>query len=256
MCRMIAIVSRDKNFAPWLRGFEDLALAGRVKPGLPKGHLDGWGVVSFEEEKAAYYGRSSKGLADEIENFRKAATLAKSNGSNILIAHIRKASEGEVNLCNSHPFVKDEWAFCHNGTVHEHKEIPLSNLMPKGSTDSERFFYYILERVKGASKGGIIERLISAISYIKENFNRSSLTFLLSNGELLFAFRDFNEDYDVEPKEALKEYYTLKWLSMPDGLIFSSEEIPLGQPGWTDMENGQLAVVDKDGGRLFNEKLT
>lgn len=253
---MIGIVSQDKNFTPWLREFENLALLGRVKPGLPKGHLDGWGVVSFEKEKPAYYGRSAKGLVDEIENFRKAALLAESNGSNILIAHIRKASEGKVNLSNTHPFIKDEWAFCHNGTIHDSEDIPLSNLKPKGSTDSERFFYYLFERISGASKGSIIGRLIGAISYIKENFNRSSLTFLLSNGELLFAFRDFNENYDVEPKEVLEGYYTLKYLSMPGTVIFSSEEIPFGQLGWVDMENGQLAVVDKKGRTFFNEKLT
>lgn len=66
-----------------------------------------------------------------------------------VIAHIRKATQGEVRLENAHPFQRELWGrywiFAHNGNL-KHFAPPLSGrFLPVGTTDSERAFCYILD---------------------------------------------------------------------------------------------------------------
>lgn len=69
-----------------------------------------------------------------------------------VIAHIRKATQGEVNLENCHPFVRElwgrHWVFAHNGNLIDFNPQLGSHFNPVGSTDSERAFCYILQELR------------------------------------------------------------------------------------------------------------
>ena len=51
--------------------------------------------------------------------------------SKIIIGHVRKASCGDINHENTHPFVRGVWAFAHNGAVDEIKYFPEYELQIK-----------------------------------------------------------------------------------------------------------------------------
>jgi glutamine amidotransferase len=61
-----------------------------------------------------------------------------------VIAHIRKATQGEVMLENCHPFVREcwgrYWVFAHNGDLKEFAPELDGSFLPVGTTDSERAF--------------------------------------------------------------------------------------------------------------------
>jgi len=55
------------------------------------------------------------------------------------IAHLRAASHGDAELVNTHPFVKGDWAFCHNGIWSGYRlaKALIPSLEVDGETDTE-----------------------------------------------------------------------------------------------------------------------
>ena len=55
------------------------------------------------------------------------------------IAHLRAASHGDASMDNTHPFVKGDWAFCHNGIWSGYKlaQALIPELQVTGETDTE-----------------------------------------------------------------------------------------------------------------------
>src|SRR4029079_16359421 len=71
-----------------------------------------------------------------------------------VIAHIRRATRGIVALENTHPFMRELWGrywlFAHNGTLENFSPALGGYYRPVGTTDSERAFCYVLERLRNA----------------------------------------------------------------------------------------------------------
>ncbi|SBO43239.1 class II glutamine amidotransferase [Cyanobium sp. NIES-981] len=153
-------------------------------------HADGWGLASFtpddqgltllrEEAPAAF-----SALADQLAERSPRALVS--------IAHIRKATRGEVALENCHPFSRrwrgQTWVFAHNGDLRG--EIPLGHrYRPFGSTDSEAAFCWILEQLEQAGAdpldpGAIFDQLHGLAAHLAE---RGTFNALVSNGQWLFA---------------------------------------------------------------------
>jgi predicted glutamine amidotransferase len=149
----------------------------------------------------------------------------------VVVAHLRKASLGSVSKENTQPFIHDQWAFAHNGTIHDfQKPVPLRL---QGTTDSERYFKAIL----GAMERGLPFRdaLAEVTSWIRSTHSFTSLTLLMSDGYSLYGYREFAD---------LPEYYTLYYARRDDAVVFSQE--PLDEGPWRLMENRQLLTVGSD----------
>lgn len=110
-------------------------------------HANGWGVATYEDHLphierqawAAYHG----------EHFRRAAARIFSQQ---VLAHVRRATVGEVKMENTHPFTDGPWTFIHNGTVPNFDRVRphLLAVLPEarreaihGDTDSECVFQYL-----------------------------------------------------------------------------------------------------------------
>lgn len=194
MCELLGICSNyevSPNFS-----FKEIKIRG----GKSRFHDDGWGIGFYinntskilKEPEPAY----SSELAKEIEDGRKDLR------SKIFIAHIRRGTSGSNTLENTHPFMNKlfgkEWIFAHNGIVGEFTAQdgiftePLINFKPKGQTDSEYAFCYILDQLKekcgqNSTLEEIAKVIAEAANYVKKygNFN-----FILSDSEYIFAFGD------------------------------------------------------------------
>jgi len=140
MCRMIGLASTNKISPLWLEDFQKLAVEGNSLKTMPEGHGDGWGIAGYLGDWTVHFGRSSGDAADETEAYEKATAKAMASKSKIIVAHMRSASAGAVNIENSHPFIYKEWIFCHNGTVENAKKLELAKYKYEGDTDSERLF--------------------------------------------------------------------------------------------------------------------
>jgi glutamine amidotransferase len=238
---MFGAASNNKISPLWLEYFQRLACEGNSLHDMKEGHLDGWGIAGYLGKWTVHFGRSSGSAVTEAVAFEKAAGKAVTANSKIVIAHMRSASEGVVELENSHPFICGDWIFCHNGTIEGYKKLELAKYTYDGGTDSERFFKYLIDSLGNKPVKDYPELIRISVSRIKDVCKSTSLSFLLANDRYLIGYRDFSEDED---------YYTLYYsYSEKHSLSFCSEPIPGFD--WEPLSNGQLIIADKEGGVLY-----
>jgi glutamine amidotransferase len=111
-----------------------------TRGGLTDEHKDGWGIAFFEGRGARLFVDHCPAVSSPVAELIKRYPIKSEN----VIAHIRKATQGEVNLENCHPFVREcwgqYWVFAHNGDLKEFNPMLNGQFLPVGSTDSERAF--------------------------------------------------------------------------------------------------------------------
>ncbi|HEY9245205.1 MAG TPA: class II glutamine amidotransferase [Candidatus Methanoperedens sp.] len=143
----------------------------------------GWGFAFLDDGNwniiKEPYTLSSEDIKREKFQFR----------SKIIIGHVRLASCGKKDHQNTHPFETDKWVFAHNGTINKIMGLPqfkLVHLVPKGQTDSEYAFCYLLEKINENS-----DKVIDVLEEESKNIRRCGrFNFLLSDGEKIFAHGD------------------------------------------------------------------
>lgn len=228
---------------------------------LGKSNPHGWGIGYYDNGKAMLF-KQPISAADDQEFSNK----AKNVRSKILISHVRRSTQGVKKEENTHPFVYGDWIFAHNGNI-DIKEKIKTKLFDdfkndiKGDTDSEVFFYWLLQNINEAN---IIEGIKKSIEYIEENkgHNTSSLNFLLTNGKQLYAFRQafISEDYyslfylvrdpgknkfqDFISNDT-KQLIRSKMLKDEKAILICSEKLTTDEK-WRLIPNGTLFVVNED----------
>jgi predicted glutamine amidotransferase len=239
MCRMMAIIGDSSiKKSDLLLKFRCLSACGNVRSGAPFGHEDGWGILSYRDNSPKHLGRSTEPAWKNVEYGAACERIADMD--RVVLAHLRKASSGDVSLENTQPLVSGKWSFGHNGTVYS----PSFNT---GSVQSDsRVILDKLVRAIEESGPTPIERVITKkVAQIHEEIQRepdkkgrtySSLTFMLSDGESLYVLRDFTEEED---------YYTMYYFEPPGGAIFCQERI--WSAAWKPLGNRMLAIVNREG---------
>ncbi len=122
-------------------------------------HKDGWGIASYDGVPGALPQLArGTGAAHEDPEFERVSALVSSHA---VIAHVRLASVGPVDIANAHPFVYGPWTFAHNGTLQQfdrHRATvealidPDFRALMQGETDSERCFYLFLTLLRSSSR--------------------------------------------------------------------------------------------------------
>lgn len=232
MCRMLAIMSKNQIPASFLRDFKPLAEKGNVLSGAEPGHKDGWGIVGYEKHAAIYLDRQPSNAMEGSRYDDALKLLNRLRLKGPLLAHLRKASPEykQQTLENTAPFVRGKWSFAHNGTIPEFKEEVTGM---KGTTDSEKLFLLLLAEIE--SGGNRIEKAIEiTIRRVRDAYDYSSLTFLLSDGTRVYAYREFSNREN-------SEYYNLMSASHNDLVIISQQAIWAKE--WVTIPNRTLITV-------------
>lgn len=158
-------------------------------------HADGWGIAFFEG------GRDGRhlGLRHFVDHLPACespiAELVRRYPikSENVIAHIRKATQGEVSLANCHPFVRElwghYWVFAHNGDLQNFSPKLHGSFHPVGTTDSERAFCFILQELAKSHAGmpSAAELTLTLRELTQHISPHGIFNFLLSNGQALWA---------------------------------------------------------------------
>ncbi len=201
MCRMIAFSSEDEiDVKPFFERLKKMAREGKRSP-----HPDGWGIFCVSGNQVVYLRNEKPIFESEIPGLK----------AKLCILHARKASPGtRKSVISTHPFLflrnGKIHAFAHNGSLEVSKE-ELERTVT--GVDTELMMEFL--------SSGDIEDLI-------EKFSGPSLTFLMSDGESLWAFRYCRKECD---------YYTL-FLEEKEGLIVVSSE-----GNGRELDNGEIVVV-------------
>ncbi len=242
MCRLLGLIGKPPlPVREALETFYPLCKKGHVKCIMEPGHLDGWGVSGFNGGRAVYFDRCADAADHDEARFKAAAAKAGKSNSPIVIAHLRKASMGDRDIANTHPFHARDWVFAHNGTVFgAMASLPITDGRLQGATDSERLMFWILEHV--AHETDVTTALAELLKNTREKLVYSSLTFLLSDGKSLWAYRDFG-DKRLEKGETVQErekYYTLYTAKLEHGTIVCSEPLEAVAKSWKPMAQRTL----------------
>jgi predicted glutamine amidotransferase len=234
-------------------------------------HPDGWGVA-FYIDGAPHVTRSpSTALGDALFH-RLSGVVA----SETVLAHVRKATQGDKTVFNCHPFQHGRWVFAHNGDIPRFEEVraPLLALVePRlrrfvmGDTDSEVVFFVFLSELSRAAGEGVRPELTHAMAALRTTVKRvrelcdgrpgagdSLLTLMATDGENLVATHGGKELYFSTYKTRCSDREHCASLSaaceapsasgVVNHFIVSSEPLQ-GENVWLPLAPGDIVGVDR-----------
>lgn len=239
-------------------------------------HPDGWGV--------AYYLAGAphviKSVATAVDDhlFQRVSGIVSSE---TVLAHLRKATQGELSIINTHPFQFGQWVFVHNGNIAGFADIreELISRVPAvlrrfilGDTDSEVLFYLLLghmaKRCELSRAGFPLPDVIAAVHDTVDEVvelagdihehddgppDRTYLTFVLTNGTTMVAHQGGKHLYVSTHKNHCPERDTCPSYApeceqatesgFVSHLVFSSEPLH-GDNVWRPMGTREILGVD------------
>ncbi|CRY99333.1 putative amidotransferase [Neisseria meningitidis serogroup B] len=161
----------------------------RRRGGITDHHADGFGIGFFEGKGVRLFHDDKPSANSPVADLVRAYQIKSEN----VIAHIRKASQGQTSLANTHPFMREMWGgywlFAHNGHLIDFFPEQGEFFHPVGTTDSERAFCHILNRLRTRfAARPDDDTLFDAIAGLTHEIRKFGLfNFMLSDGIALFA---------------------------------------------------------------------
>ncbi len=186
MCQLLGLSSSDPVRLTF--DWEAFALRGSNTGGNP----DGWGVAYFDGVDATMLREPAPAAASPMVQFLG----SHAPRSDLIISHVRRATQGVRKLANTQPFERvlggRRHVFAHNGYVPPLETSATSAwLQPVGDTDSERLFCHLLGLLEPLwREGGVpaLEQRFDALTrFARQIVKRGASNFLYSDGINLFA---------------------------------------------------------------------
>ncbi len=249
MCRLFGIIADSPV------SIENPILEG-IKPfiELSHKHHDGWGIGYLDSYPSGMQSMrlvKSDHPAYLDDHF---PMLVKRLVSSLAIVHLRDAKYGKVDIKNTQPFFAQGWMFAHNGSIRNYKKIEreLNGFKFEGQTDSERYFYLVLDRIR--KTGDPLLGMCSAINWLKDNRFEGAKNFLMSDGKRLYAYRDGRDLFYVvrelpvlsigHPKDIINPNGSSGALKTVKMVIVASEV--LTDENWHEVPEDHLLIVDEN----------
>ncbi len=168
------------------------SFSGLVQRGGRTGpHRDGWGISLYEGNRCRSFHDPRASVASQIAELIQRYAIK----SKLIVSHIRQANRGQVNLANTHPFVRElwgnDWAFAHNGQLKGIKRRPLRHYFPAGTTDSEYAFCWMLDQIREQlpQRPARPQELSRLIQTLAKDINQLGVfSFLLCDSKFLYAY--------------------------------------------------------------------
>jgi glutamine amidotransferase len=185
MCQLFALSCN----APTSVNFSFTGLSARG--GQTGEHADGYGLAFHDDKVCRQFIDDGRASDSALAEFLRRHPIR----AHTILAHIRKATQGAVQLANCHPFVREwqgrHWSFCHNGDLQDFKPRLGGSHLPVGDTDSERAFCWMLQelrrRFRGARAPGW-QHLAPVIADLADRIaSHGRFNFLLSDGQAVYA---------------------------------------------------------------------
>lgn len=231
----------------------------RRRGGLSDHHTDGFGIAFFEGKGVRVFRDNRPGASSPMAESIGQYQIKSLN----VIAHIRKATRGDVNLENTHPFIRElwgeNWVFAHNGTVEGIEVCKECHYQPIGTTDSEVAFCQMVSQLKEKypdkpSEKEIFDAVVEITSTIAEH---GVFNFILSNGDWMIARCTTNLHYVCRKApfgKALRDDDVSidfsQYTQITDKVTIITTQPLTKNENWTKMKNGGY-VFFKDGDVIY-----
>jgi glutamine amidotransferase len=234
-------------------------------------HPDGWGVA-FYVDGAPHVTRSPlTALGDSL--FHRLSGVVSSQ---TVLAHVRKATQGDKTVLNCHPFQYGRWVFAHNGDIPEfaaRREALVAEIAPElarfvlGDTDSEVVFYMFLTELKKGGALGEVRAMGEVVDALRQTVHKvraicdplssspSLLTLLVTDGEVLAATQGGRQLFWSSYKNRCSDRERCSSLGPAceapsttghvNHFLVSSEPLS-GENVWLPFESGEIVAIDRD----------
>jgi glutamine amidotransferase len=185
MCQLFALNSN----APSAVTFSFTGFSARG--GQTGEHADGWGMAFHGEGGCRIFLDEAPASSSPLAAFLREHPIRATS----VLAHIRKATQGAVQLSNCHPFQRQwrgrQWAFCHNGDLKGFAPWLDEWHQPVGSTDSEAAFCWLLQQLEqrlGGRRAPDWQALAPVLAELASQLSEyGTFNFLLTDGEAIYA---------------------------------------------------------------------
>lgn len=233
-------------------------------------HRDGWGVA-FYVDGAPHVTKSPELALSDALFHRLSGVVA----SETVLAHVRRATQGEKTVLNCHPFQYGRWVFAHNGDIPDfpsHRPALSAEIAPKlrrfvlGDTDSEHVFFMFLTLLSAhgpLSRRHSVDDVASALKATVQRVReicaadaadkRPLLTFIVTDGDTMAAVHGGRELFWSSYKKHCSDRAQCPSLSpeceapsesgFVNHFILSSEPLQ-GENVWLPLDEGDVIGVD------------
>lgn len=259
MCQLLGMncaTPTDITFS--FRGFSQRA-------GITSDHSDGFGIAFFEDKACRLFVDNQSAVESPIAELVRNYPIKSRN----VIAHIRKATQGKINLENSHPFSRElwgrQWIFAHNGDLKDFLPELSGRFTPVGNTDSERAFCYLLDQL--VKRFGYDEPKLDQVFDLLAEISPSiaehgTFNFCLSNGQALFTYATTKlhwlvREYPFKPAQLIDIEVEVDFsqVTTPEDRVAVITTEPLTQnEEWTAFQEGEM-ILFRDGAK-YRSQLT
>jgi predicted glutamine amidotransferase len=219
MCRVFGCVAAEP-----ISVRHDLLEADNPLIRQSEDHDSGWGLAVYkrgdgENPRCVRFSEA----AFEHDAFVEATELR----GRIFNVHVRRATMGGLTPENTHPFCLGPYSFCHNGTIVRYPKLLEPDVaQPKGQTDSEAFFNFLMRDFDDAHPRRCLR---AAVRKMIERSPFSGINFLFSDGYKLYAYK--------------LGVFELHWAPRRGSLIVASERITEDDT-WHSVQEDVLLVLD------------
>jgi glutamine amidotransferase len=234
-------------------------------------HPDGWGVAYYIDGAPHITRSPATAVSDQL--FHRVSGVVSSE---TVLAHVRKATKGDITVLNCHPFQYGRWVFAHNGDIEnftEKRDELRAHIAPRlrrfilGDTDSEVVFYLFLSHLSAFAQ--LSERisidqvnaaLRTTVSLVREicdtdpSVKPALLTLLVTDGHLMGAVHGGKDLFWSTYKQKCGDRDECPNLSpeceaptqsgFVNHLVLSSEPLD-GENVWIPLEPGEMVGVDR-----------
>lgn len=255
MCELFGLSSN----VPTTASLSMSVLAGRSGAGGPL--RDGWGIGFYDAGDIRLFRSPEPAGESALAHF----VAGQEMRSDIIISHLRHATQGDVSLRNTQPFARELGGrmhlFAHNGKLSDIDRRlagECRRYRPIGSTDSEIAFCTLMERMAPIWDGGepsMTDRLAIVSRLAWDLRELGAANFLYSDGSLMFAHghRRTQPDGSVAPPGL----HLLSRACAVDpgalaaaGVALEGEQlvtliasVPLTAEAWRPFAEGEIVVV-------------
>ena len=234
--------------------------------GLSGPHKDGWGIAFYQDRDALIIREPLPAASSAYVRFIESTPVR----SRLVLSHIRRATQGRVNLENTQPFARELGGrlhlFAHNGQLDVSRlaEMAVGHFRPMGETDSERAFCTLLARLEPSwlrdeGPPTLDERRETLESFARDLRLMGIGNFLYTDGELLIAHSHKRHQNDGNIRPPGLHFLCRRCTEQSGmgieakGLRVSSENreqsvvliasVPLTSEDWEPLEAGEILTV-------------
>lgn len=237
-------------------------------------HSDGWGLAHYIGTFPHLIRNEKQAVVDSL--YREVSAVV---ATRTFLAHIRKATVGEVNVLNCHPFQHGPWTFAHNGEIAGFEDADTRERVLElvdarfrrhilGSTDSELVFHvflsFLARAVENIHEPGVstrhvvaaLRRTVDAVVGVSRETDdkRSKLSILVTNGNVLVGYRHrcslFFSTYKTTcpERDGCIAYEPHRCESkVVDGIVkhlIIASEVITGDNVWHELDDGEFVAVN------------